>query len=261
MRFKIIIFTIAFVFVSCVNLSMEPERQMYNVICVLSNLDKHQRLYIFKTAPLEEGTLLDEKNQLIKRYFIERYVVKDAGAELINLGNRFIFKYGIYDSLYYSETSELKILPNQEYKLSINIPDGTQITGVTKTPGKIEIVQPSNSEIFRLNPGNIRRHVDVVFSWRSSNGAYGYMVTTSPPEINIVGRYHFVQDTIVKLRFEFWEGDINNIDTLKLAVKIYAIDANFYYHAIKGIDRAGFSNAYGVFGSMIGDSVTLKFIK
>lgn len=259
MQFRaiIFIFAVAFIFFSCVNVGVEPQRHSYSVMFVLSNLDKHQRLYIFKTAPFEESTSFD-------RHFIEKYVVKDADAELITSEGRFKFKYGIVDSLCYSETSEgLKIFPNSECKLSIKISDGTEITGVTRTPGKVEIIKPSNGEIFKLSrEERFRRlYADVVFSLRGGEGAYGYIVNAPYPEVSIWGGYRFVQDTVAKLRLEFDEEFIKNIDTLKLTIKVYAIDTNFYHHAVMGVDKAGIANAYGVFGSMIGDSVMVKFVR
>ena len=249
-KFEIALFILSFLY-GCESVTQDEELLKYNVVCLLSNLESPQKVYIFKTANLSEAQYwfyrVPRQWEFNYADFIRSYVVKDARVRILSEDSVFIFKYASIDSLCYSEDGEkISIESGKVYKLNIETADGFLISGETKVPGKIEILEPKNGDTVKAIKNQLNQ-VSVKIKWTKSEDAYGYL-------INYGLDYHFTVDTGLNFIFNIPQ------DEREAVIKVLAVDENFYKHYYYKINKSGLRNAYGFFGSCFGDSVTIKIV-
>jgi hypothetical protein len=225
----------------------EPEVYQYSVMCLLSNLEKFQRIYVARTGNVDPP--ID----------IKKLIIPDANVKVLWGDEEIKFQYALIDSFSYSEVGKrLKVLPGEKYKLVVDIPDGGRITGEAIVPGAFKIIEPSPRDTFKVKRGPVD-NVNIKLAWRESNNSYGYMIKVSgdaPRPLSFISK--FVRDTSITINLRLWERES---DLINVAIKVYAVDKNFYHHVIGRINSAGVENAYGFFASSFGDSVRVVLVR
>lgn len=258
-HFKFIFLILAFLY-SCENVIQSDEFLQYNVVCLLSNLERHQKVYIFKTAKLNEPDdwwfyRVPNPQDFDYRAFVDRYVIKNAKVKILCGDSVFNFKYAVIDSLSYSEEGErIKVESGKVYRLNIETVDGILISGETKVPGGFKILEPRWGDTLRaseISSGFPLYRVSVKIRWTKSEDACGYLIMHYG-----WGRdyYYFTVDTMLNLTFDIPQ------DMKEINIKVLGVDENFYKHYYYQISKVGLRNAYGVFASGFGDSVNVKIM-
>ncbi len=264
--FKILTILItALTLISCLNNTAPEFKEEISVFAVLQQgVDQHY-VFVYKTyADIED---LIEAEELF---------IKDAGVTIENSTQSINLSY-YYDELRYINQSryidlEQKVIvkPGEKYTLTVKTGIGL-LTGETIVPNPIKLLAPINGSTFKD-----RSILEI--SWEKDDTVYGYVIKLEGPPYEwewregtiYKGRDSFMFNTTdnsiqipgkyIRYYEEHWRGQYIETDR-RYTIKVMGFDKNFKQHQFDGYPIAGVENGYGVFGSVVIDSVDVFVVK
>jgi len=230
--------------IGCTYFPEEPSPIVGNVsvIAVLSTEARTQKIYIYSVTSLG-----DERNP-------DELFVKDA----IVMVNGVSFLHTIEAQSWQKNSYALEfpgfVHPDSTYSLYVQYSDKT-ILGTTRVPGQFSITNLPKISEYKLKPTNNT----IVIQWSASRNARGYLLNVKAPPIEyppgsgrfIPGGFNrwITRDTLAAI-------DVGSVGNH--TIKVGAFDEHYERHFLRGFQVAGLQNAYGVFASMVVDSLVIR---
>lgn len=263
-KISIILITVL-ILISCLNTTAPQFKEEISIFAVLVQGAEQQYIYVYKTHEVIEDSIK-----------VEELFIKDANvnAESDNQSVNFSYFYDEFQeytkSRYIDSEQKMIVNPGEKYTLTVTTNIGV-LTGETIIPNPIKILDPI--EGFQVKDRSILK-----ISWEKDDTAYGYVIKLEGPpyewewrEDEIYrGRNSFMFNTTDNsiqipgnyLRYyeEHWRGQYIETDR-RYTIKVMGFDKNFKQHQFDGYPIAGVKNGYGVFGSVVIDSVDVFVVK
>ncbi len=242
--------------------------------------------FLYVGQPVE-GIVVMKSQPVTQTFDYDSSLVEDAFVKVIENGDtEYILEFrSEFPQGYYLPDTNIKVKPNTEYDLVVNLPDGTEITGSTTTPGDISWINPPKDTIYfpRGQDSLELPEVDSLqISWTPVEDVNWYMIRIKALDTLEYGKYldnvpddqknrrvynpfadeedRFYYETVV------WAGPLPNTRTSTVwrtfkwfgrnEAAVYALDSNFlrwmfqyqrssYYESFLSTVSGGI----GVFGS------------
>ena len=240
--------------------------------------------FLYTGQPIE-GIVVMKSQPVSQTFNYDSSLVSDAFVKVIeNGGNEYILEFrSEFPQGYYLPDTSVKVKPNTEYDLVVNLADGTEITGSTTTPGEISWINSPKDTIYYPKDTLGLPEVDSLqISWSPVENVNWYMIRVKALDTLEYGIYlenvpddqknrrvynpfsdpddRFYLETVV------WAGPLPNTSTSTVwrtfkwfgrnEAAVYAMDSNFlrwmfqyqrssYYEPF----LSSLSGGLGVFGS------------
>lgn len=238
-----------------------------SLIFVLKSGDKKQKLYLYRNLNISEeipGYPFGNYDEYFREgadiyIFDGKNSFNDFAVEKFT-GDFFNF----INSKYYTNNKEIKFFPSTNYNLIIEV-DGQKITGNATTPGPFEIENYNYRDTLFVNTN--KNYESIEINWTKSENAKYYTVEMHKAKTDSI----FINGelTIINYNFDYppsaSETIFNStnykinvpIDVDSVKIDITAYDENSYKHFYLGHDEVGVTNAHGVFGAAVVNSIIL----
>lgn len=253
------------VLISCLNTTSPKFKEEISVFAVLQQGADQHYVFVYKTY--------EDIEDLIET---EELFIKDAEVKVESSSQSIDYSY-FYDELQYNAPSryidlEQKVIvkPGEKYTLTVKTGIGL-LTGETIVPNPIKLLAPINGSTFKD-----RSILEI--SWEKDDTVYGYVIKLEGPPYEwewregtiYKGRDSFMFNTTdnsiqipgkyIRYYEEHWRGQYIETDR-RYTIKVMGFDKNFKQHQFDGYPIAGVENGYGVFGSVVIDSVDVFVVK
>ncbi len=233
----------AIVFNGCGEVPVDsvPTLGRYSVVAVLSSDSEIQRLFIYSVFNASE-------NRTPNEVFVSGAIVKVNDQQFIEMFD------STYQIKFYGLYSPNLVRHDNDYSLLIVVGSDT-ITGFTRSPGFFSITYPPTMTNVRISsPAET-----VLVRWQRSANARGYTIYKfDPPQRSPSNTEIIVQGAVSSWITKDTTTLVVMRNIGRHVLKVGAFDKYYEQHFMNGIPTAGLRGAYGVFASMVLDSIVVN---
>lgn len=258
---RLFILSISFIFIfNCKNNSAPKFEEEISVYVVLEKGLEQHFIFVYRT--------FEDVEQLIEA---EELFIKNGEVEIRNSDSVYKFDYYIDSTNYYTPSrytniSEKFVIESGEtYSLKIETDIGT-LKGETTVPNPIRLLTP-----YPNTYTTDRTPLEII--WEKDDTAFGYVINLKGPPYNFswqgkttvrrdihifntVNQSIIIPGELIRYDEQHWNGEFIE-DERRYTLILMGFDENFKHHEFDGYPVAGIENGYGVFGSVVVDSLNI----
>lgn len=246
----------------CLNTTSPKFEEEMSVYTVLIPDAEHQYIFVYKTYEDIEDLIKAEE------LFIKDAVVTvESSSQVINYSYFYDESHYNAPSRYIDQEQKVIVKPGEKYILTVKTDIGI-LTGETIVPNPIKLLTP-------VDGSTVEYRSVLKISWEKDDTAFGYIIRLEGPPYQrerpdgkIFTRRNLFSfnttDNSIQISGEYiryYEGQEYIEDDRRFTIKVMGLDKNLRQHQFDGYPIAGVKNGYGVFGSVVIDSLDIYVVK